>query len=783
MSLPAKIGLFFVFLVALAIGLVVYLQSQLTPEKVRETLLPLVESTVGRNVDVGRVQLGLFSGITVDNLSIKQLHRDEDDFISVRQVRLHYQFLPLLTGHFVVNDVVLDAPVISINRFADGSFNFSDLLPGAGRAEPSGPVREKVTSLSQDIFRLLVKEVSIIGGVVQYTDAYQNPKAPYRYRLDRLNLQIRDLTLDSSFPIDASVRFNEAQLDVSGHYDLSRHSGDLVLHLTPLDLVPLAPYYRKELPGKLGAGKLSLNLEVDFTPGHYSSKGKVSLDGLDLTLDRLADAPFKNTTLAADYSVGFSSAERLLEVSTLLVKLNDIGLSIDGDLNLSADSPYLNLNLWLQELDLRRMMASLPKNLIRDYQKYSFAGQVDGRIALQGPPGQLAELFQSARLSLNDVQVSTEQLRLGLNGEIAYRDGALKTTDLGLTYGNQSALLTLAVKRQGKAFYQGGFSLAADTLDGNELTGGGDGIGGHEGGDGLSRETEIGPFDLPVDLTGTVSIGKVLYRDLALENVTADARLRDNRLRLENIRAAVGNGRIRGNSSLDLGVRGLSYTGAVQVRDMGLGALYQGLYPEGQQNVSGILALDSTFGGYGTRKPTLLRALTAQGTAEVVDGSLRGFPVADAVAVFLGGEELRGLTFQSLTGRYQLVNGVISQGSSLTGSKVRMTSQGTIDLKGDLNLKVDSRVAPKVLRRSGTVSDVMASLTDEQGWGRIPLVVRGRLERPRVQPDTSAIEGMLLKRAKDKVADKISEGLRSDDAAQEGVRDLLDNTLNRLFGR
>jgi len=784
MSLPVKIGLFIALLVALAAGFGVYLQRQLTPEKVRETLIPLVESVVSRDVEFGNVQIGLLSGITVDHLVIKKLRRNQEDFIAVKKVRLLYQFLPLLTGRFVVNEVLLEDPVIAISRAADGSLDFSDLLPAGAGDSPSDQGRKGGVAFPQDLFSLLVKEITISNGTITYTDAYQNPNAPYRYQFDHLNLHVRDLTLDSLFPVDASLRFDDAQLDISGHYDISRRSGDLVLHLSSLDLVPFAPYYRNQIPGKLGAGNIAMKLEVDLNPDQYSSKGKFTLDGVDLTLDALPDARFKGSSLSADYAAVYQPGAKRLDISTLLVGLDGVDVAVDGGLDFAGRTTMVNLNLLLQDVDLRQVMTGFPKDLLRDYRKYSFAGKVNGRIAVAGPVDRPAELFQSARLSLDDVRMSTENLRLGLSGEISYRDRVLKTSGLALSYGNQKALLTLDVKRQGRELYQGTFSLAADNLDCNELLGRADSVGTDTSSDSQAGpENEPGPFDLPLDLTGTIAANNVIYRELSLEKVTADVRLRGNRLRLQNIRAAVGNGRIRGESSLDLGVRGLAYSGEAELKDMELAGLYKGLYPDGRQNISGSLALDTTFSGHGTRKADLLKALSMEGSFAVADGSLRGFPTADAVAVFLGAEELRGFTFQSLNGRYRLLDQVISQGSSLTGSKVRLSSQGTVDLGGQLNLKVDSRIAPQVLRRSGTVSDVMASLTDEQGWGRIPLVVKGPFDRPQVQPDGSAIEGMMLSRAKEKAVDKLTERLNSKGAAQEGVKELLDNTLNRLFGR
>ena len=778
MAFVVKIGVFFLIVAGLLVGGGIYLQKQMTPERVREYMLPLLESSLERKVELGKVEIGLLSGITVDDLKIKQRQKDTEDFISIGQVVLHYQLWPLLTGRFVINQVVLDSPVIAVSRFHDGSYNFSDLISANQRQRSF--YREKSVAVANDLFSLLIKKVTIQDGSIVLLDAIDSGNTPYRYKFTQFNLNVRDFTFEEGFPFDVSTRFNDAQLDLSGQYDFSRHKGDLIVHLSPLDLIPFTPYYRDFFPGKLGAGRLGLNIEVAIEPDQFSSKGKVTLGELDLSVKR---SVVKKADLSADYSIVFDHRTRRLSIATLMLSFDDIETTVDGFVDFTSKAPVVDLSIWLNKFDLREVMARLPEPLIRDYQKYSLAGTVNGRVSLQGGVDQPARLFRSARLNLGDVQISTEKLRLGLSGDVSYLNDKLKTNDLFLSYGNQVLQLSLDARKGDGGIFKGTFSIAADRFDCNEVIGAAN----------VSQRSSVDPyngqsedaasFDLPLDLIGSMSANTIKYRNLVLDHAFADAQIHNNRLRLQNVRINLGNGRIKGESTLNLGVKGLAYSGDVQLNDVDLSELYQGLYPDGRFNPSGSLRLNTTFSGYGARKESLLKALNMQGSLHIDDGVVRGFPVLDSVARFIGGEELRGASFDTLQGQYQVANNIVNQASHIAGSRIRVSTQGNIDLDGYANLKLDARIAPKVLRRSGVVADVLASLTDDQGWGMIPLQVNGPMGGLKVGADREVIEQLMANKAKQELLDKLSEEAASGMPAQEGVQEMLDNTLNKLFGR
>jgi len=112
--------------VIVVVGLTVFVKFYLTDERVRGFVVPQAESTLGRKVAIGSINVGLFSGISLGNFSVK----DQDgtsDFLSAERFVIAYDLLPLLHKNVVVSEIKLVQPRIVIKRDKNGQFNFQTL--------------------------------------------------------------------------------------------------------------------------------------------------------------------------------------------------------------------------------------------------------------------------------------------------------------------------------------------------------------------------------------------------------------------------------------------------------------------------------------------------------------------------------------------------------------------------------------------------------------------------------------------------------------------------------
>ncbi len=795
MSTPVKFLLYFVtFILVVGVALTVLVKTQITPEKVRETLLPIAEKTLQRNVDFGAIEVGLFKGISVADFKVMQKNGDKE-FFSVASVAFHYQFWPLLRGQVVVDQVLFDRPKINIERFDDGTFNFSDLLTSSTSVGASDKEQGKPVSGAAVLLNLLVKEVNLKDGELFYVDRYKNSRAPFRYTLKKLNFKARQITLDSSFPVDLSAVINGSNIDISGDYDFSTRAGDLTVHLVPLDLIQFAPYYREYIPGKLGSAQLSLNIEVDVQPETISSKGKITLANVDLALDEYPDIDLTGATLGADYALDYSFDKQLLKISTLLLSFNKINLGAEGELDLSTDEPFVIVSLLFDKFDLREIMQSLPPGLSRGYEKYSLAGLIDGKVDLAGRVNSGIDLLKAAELHLSDVRASAENLRAGIGGDISYADRTLQSDNLLLQYGDQQLKLQLKVKRSPSNLFSGDFNLSADTLDLNKILATSE--------DRISKESapgkpvdqtqktpvaqrrktlaeDIGPFDIPADLVGSLTVNRVIYKQLKIDNVSADLLLKNNYLSIQNFYSQLGGGEFKGTAVVNLGVRGLAYDGQFGLSQPDVNSLIAGLKPETDGSVSGLLQWQNNFSGRGTLPEVLLRALQVKGQFSLQKGKIKGAPLLEQLAGFLGSSDLKILSFKSLTGKYNLQDGLLHLSSYLDSSKTRLIPSGTVDIDGRLNLKLDARFSPELLDKLKVGKELKNIFVGQDGWGQLPLQIKGTVSHPQISYDTAVLQDKLVEKASEKLLDKIvPEG----DENGESLKKMLDGTLNKLFGK
>ena len=803
MSTAVKISIFIIStLVFIALALTALIKTQITPEKVRETLLPLAEKSLQRSVDFGEIKIGLFSGISIADLQVMQKN-GEGEFFSVHTVALHYQFWPLFTGKVIVDQILLDQPKINFIRRPDGHFNFCDLLheptTGGNGSAVSGQ-HDRSTALPAT-FNLLVKEVNIKAGELQYVDKFKNARTPFRYSLNNLNFKARQITLDQSFPVDLSAVVNGSNIDISGNYNFSHRTGDLKIHLAPLAVVQFAPYYRDIFPGKLGSAQLTLNLEVDIQPDLISSSGKIIFADVDLVLDTFPDTGLKKARLGIDYALNYNVDKQLLAVSTLLFNFNGINLGAEGEVDLSTPDPYLVSRLFLKKLDLREVMQNLPVELSRKYQKYSFAGMVDGRLDFSGKVSSGIDLLKLVQLSLTDVRANSENLRAGISGDITYADRVLQLKKMLLQYGDQQAELEANVERGADNIFRGEFALSANTLDLNKILSEPESesrsepesVGSSTGNKGIAvpPETErktladdIGPFDIPVDMLGTLAIKRLIYQQLNVDKITANLSLKNNYLSITNFTSQIGGGELEGSALVNLGVKGLSYQGEMSLRQPNVMTLISGLFPATKQSASGQLLWQNNFSGSGTLADNWLPALQLKGSVNLQQGTIKGFPALEQLAGLLLNPKLKVISFQSLTGQYDLRDGLAQIKSQLNSSKTELSSSGTIDIDGRLNLHLDARFSPEVLDKLGISKVLKVTVSDSVGWGILPLTIRGTLERPEVSYDSAALQEQVVKQGAEKLSQKLLEKLASEtDGDIEPIKQLLDNTLNKLFGK
>jgi len=150
---------------ALLLGLTLFIKSYLTDERVRKLVLNAAEESLQRKVSAGKIDVGLFKGIVVEGLEIKE--KDSTAvFAGVKEFVIRYQLLPLLSRRLVIDEIRLNGPVVRIAKKADGTFNFSDI----SKAEKPAEAGKQQAAAKELPVAPEIKTIVIKDGRIEYSD-------------------------------------------------------------------------------------------------------------------------------------------------------------------------------------------------------------------------------------------------------------------------------------------------------------------------------------------------------------------------------------------------------------------------------------------------------------------------------------------------------------------------------------------------------------------------------------------------------------------------------------
>ncbi len=824
MSRLTKISLLILgIVVVLTIVMVVLVKTLVTPERIRETVVPFTEHSLKRKVALENIHIGLFSGISLQDLQVKRKD-GSGNFIAVKSMDMHYQFLPLLTGKVVIDHINLVEPQIVVVRYPNGRFNFDDLMgktdPQKGNTSkseqsdtstksgrPASPAASPATALN-----LLVNRITVSGGQLLFIDRSQSEKTPLRYTLEHLSLEAKNITLDRSFPVELSASLGAAKIALSGAYDVKNRSGNANLDIESLDIAGFAPYFQNAISGKLGSGVLTVNLKTTMSPSDISAKGKMTLDRLDLFLDAAPKAELKQAKLEIDSSLSYKMNEKLLDFSSLLVKLNNIPLRTVGKVNFSAKEPDLAMALFLDHLNLEKLNQGLPAGLAKDIRAYGLSGQVNALVELAGKPSAGARLLKKADLNLEDVQTNLSGIQAGINGSVDFSGQQIKADNLALNLGDQPAQLSFHAANLFSGHITGGFQLTADTMDFNKLIPASKKMAQKEALDDKATppqnntgtvssnavvdtpqpanqqakpsQEEIGPFSVPADIQGMIRITKGTYRQLPMDNISADIQLKNNHLQIMRSGFGVAGGQLSATADIDLAVKGLAYRGKLDLTKLQLAVLDSGLFPDSDQSVSGVAESHTTFAGHGSGSESFIKTLQADGNIQVNDGEVSGSPMVIALANFLGSTDLQKLSFTRFQSSYTLRNGVVALQGALDSSSLKLNPEGTVAVDGPIDLSLNARLSPQTMAGIRSGSDLKQIMTDENGWGLLPVKVDGTLSEPRIALDSKALQKQAVGKARQELEKQLLKKIAPNEKDQKSspTKQLLNSTLKSLFG-
>jgi len=791
--------------VVLLIILVVLAKVVITPERIKETVLPLAEKSLQRKIELGDIRVSLFSGIELRALKVYEPDGSEV-FVSTDLVRLRYQLLPLLAMKVVIDEVTVEKPQIRIVRLPDGRFSFDDILGGVSAQESQRREPGAGSSSGSTPIALLVSKVRVADGSVDFFDQQFNPKAPFRIELRAVQVEASGITLTGRVPLHLSCQVNGGTVAMDGSVSLVGPAASFKVKLADLDVMAYAPYFKAAVPGKLNGLVLNLETTLDGSAKQVTAAGSLQGQGLNLVLEALKDAPIQDARFRIDYDLDYDLQGGAVTLRSTRVDFNGLVAEASGKVQGVQTRPVLDLQFSVPALDLQQALQSVPTALVDGVKELQPAGTVVVSAQLAGSPDDPVKLLRRATVALNNVQISGGGHRPALNGKLNLADGTMRSEGLVMQLGDNRAAIDLTASNLfGKIMIvQADVTSEQFLLEPLLGAGGAAGVAA-SGGSGKGGQTakaealdELGPFELPVQANGTLQVGKALYKELAIDDFVAKYQLKDNVLTFSRLDGRIAGGSFANTARIDLGTKGFAYSADLGIQSIQADPLLRAFVPQAAGTLLGAMNLSLQMSGRGTQWESLSKKLSGQGDVLLADGRVISPELVKGFATFLQLPNLDEIRFSNFEGNVKIVDGKVQVNSTLISDNIKLFPRGTIGLDGTLNLSMDTRLSPQVTARLDSRAKVSPYLSDQEGWSQLPLLVTGSYAAPKFGLDPKGVQAQATKAIGKELGRQIDKLLGGDKAApapQEGQpaeavpqeeadpgKKLLQDSLKKLFG-
>lgn len=483
----------------------------------------------------------------------------------------------------------------------------------------------------------------------------------------------------------------------------------------------------------------------------------------------LDDVEFSSNDMALDRTFPFKAS----------AKVTGASLALEGKAANLSTKPSLDANFSLTGADLKKIVAGLPPKFTVKLKPYDPAGIMNAKLHLSGAVSAPMQLIKSGEFELKDITFNLSgALRLVLAGKMALK-GSESSGNFTLRIGENKLRINLTASNLFAKPVTINSDIKSEKFDLAGLTGKDKSPPSAAG-----AKPESGPLNLPVRATGSLQIAQTSYKGLPVSGLLMKYRLIDNIFTVDQLSGNVAGGSFSGTALIDLGQKGFVYSTRLKVQGVQADTLVSAFSPRATEKVFGTLTLNAELSGKGTQSDTIKRNLDGSGDFNLSNGRLTGSGLVLKLAQFLNLEQLRTIHFNSFAGKFRVEKGRVSLDSGISGGDVQITPKGSAGFDKTLDLSLTTRLSPQLAGRV-TRGEAGKFLTDDKGWGIVPLKVGGTFSSPKFSLDPTAVTQQVKTRAREKLQQTIEEKFlkRKEGEPKRPEQDLLEKGLKGIFGR
>jgi uncharacterized protein involved in outer membrane biogenesis len=735
----------------------------------KDYFLAQAEQALGRKVSVGDVGVTLWGGVGLrlsnftmsDDPSFSSSH-----FVRAEDLQINVKLMPLLRKDFQVKRLILHRPLIEIIRNKEGKFNFSTIGKDKKPKEPAKVEKEPVERDPKSPTLLLIAVVDISGGEVRYLDQ----KAGTDFRANQIDLKVRDFDLNRAFSAELAVAvFSQKQNlkvqaqigPIGSRTDFTDVPIDGSADIESLDFGKLKsalPAVKAALPKDADvSGILTVkNLRLKGTLKKLALKG--ALDGTDATVNfgntlrKTAGIPL---TVAAEAQFG----DGLFRLGQTKMKLHTMELSGKGDISL-GNAAMLNLSLVSNRFSLDGWEKIVP--LLQDYQ---LSGNVEVQATtIQGSLGKGETPKIQGTLALSGVSAKPPQFPKpikDLDTRIDFTGQRTMLKDTTLSLGNSRIRLAAEIERfsplaltyklSTPEIWPADFQAAlpeerkADVLRN------------------LSSEGMVGAKDGAFTFRGKLAsaqgtLYKINYRDLGT-NLVVENKIAS----IRNLRVNALSGSLQADGEYAFNNPSPRFSLVSKAQGLDLRELYRSWDPKGSRDIQGRLNADMKVSGSGKEWIEIKPSLRGQGQAEVLQGALLDFNIADNVLSSITG--IPGLTsfinpqvrkkysetFEAKDTEFKELKGLFNLADSRMNVKDLRIAAADYTVQGNGWVDFDKRadfqsvliLSQRLSADLGRSAREVTYMFNNQNQVEVPFTLSGTLPKLKARPDAGHIGKMV----------------------------------------
>jgi uncharacterized protein involved in outer membrane biogenesis len=755
-----------ILLVLIVVALIGLLNINALIARNKGYLIEQAESALGRKISVDQVQATIFSGIGARLTNFAMADDPayaSGDFVRAKDLQVIVKFWPLLSRSVQVKRVILHDPVIQIVRNRDGNFNFSTI---GKKAKEKKDEREKAERAPQEQgSALLISLVDISNGNIRYLDK----KNGTDMQAKQIDLKIEDFDFAKPF----SVKLKGAIYADKQNFTLESKIGPVGRRVdvaeVPVDgKIDIDPLNMTQLRAALPVMKSALPRELDVS-GVYRVKD-LKFKG---TLNNLAlDGQLEGTNGALRYGNAFQKpagdpltlnldlklAGNKITIRNGHLKLHSLELATAGDVQ-TGDNTVLNLTVDSKPASLQGWDRIVPA--LADYQ---LSGTMDVKATVRGSIGKGAAPQIQGTLGLKNVSAKPPSFPKpieNLDTTVRFTGQKADIGDMTLTLGKSRirlaaaiekfAPLTLSYKMSTPELWPADYSAALPEERKSDV---------------IRNLQSAGQFSMASG--DMVYQGRLSSADGTLYNVPykaldATLSLANRVANIKSLQVNALSGALKADGQYSFKEAVPQFSMASKVQNIDVKELYTALDPKAERDVRGRMNADMKVSGSGKTWEAIKPTLHGQGDAEVVQGALLNFNIADNVLTGITG--IPGLTnavnpslrakypevftakdteFKELKANFDLAD------SRMNVKDLRMAAaEFVVQGNGwaDFDRKVDFRATLSFSQRfSADLSQSAREikyLLNNQGQLEVPFALTGKMPNVKPKPDTRYLGQMV----------------------------------------